>query len=110
MAFRSYGLQIGIRTNQPEFLERVTEYLPPGWKPSAAKGVDELFSIRVGGEGRRPGVKQYHLLYFGGVRTARTLDLGELLERLESDLQLFVSIATRQKVFVHAGVVGWKGR
>ena len=108
MAFKSYGLRIGIRTNRPEILETVPEYLPPGWKPAASPVVDELFSIRVGGEGPRPGLKHYHLLYFGGARTARTLELKEVFERLESDLQLYVAVATRQKVFVHAGVVAWK--
>jgi hypothetical protein len=33
-----------------------------------------------------------------------------LFERFEADLQLCVAEAARRRVFVHAGVVGWKGR
>jgi hypothetical protein len=36
--------------------------------------------------------------------------LDKLFGPLESDLQLFVAEAARRRVFVHAGVVGWRGR
>src|SRR4051794_33193161 len=110
MTVSCYGRRIGIRANQPEVLERLPEYLPPGWKPARTLVVDALYSLRVGGEGPRAGLRHYHLLYSGGVRLVRTLDLREALEGLESDLHNYVAVAARKRVFVHAGVVGWKGR
>src|SRR5205085_10523469 len=32
------------------------------------------------------------------------------LEAFESDLQLYVAATARRRLFVHAGVVGWRGR
>jgi len=60
--------------------------------------------------GPRPGLRHYHLLYSGAARLVRTLDLSEALEGLEADLHNYVAVAARKRVFVHAGVVGWKGR
>jgi hypothetical protein len=52
----------------------------------------------------------FNVLYAGAVRLIRTMELQELLEALESDLQLYVAEMARRRVFVHAGVVGWEGR
>jgi hypothetical protein len=38
------------------------------------------------------------------------MDLDEIIEALESHLQLYVAETARRRVFVHAGVVGWRGR
>lgn len=64
----------------------------------------------MGGEGPRPGVRRLHLVYAGGARIARARELDEALRALESDLQLHVAVRSRRFVFVHAGVVGWRGR
>jgi len=103
-------VRVGVRVNDPEKLSEVIERLPPGWKPAGSLVVDQLFSVRFGGESRRPGVKPYHLLYSGFARTARTLSERELLEQLETDLQLFVGAEAPRRIFVHAGVVEWRGR
>src|SRR5437016_2444191 len=91
LSFRSYGLRLGIRVNQPDALASVTEHLPPGWKPAASPVVDGLYSLRVGGEGRRPGLRQFHLLYAGAGRLARTTDLDEAFGALEAHLALSVA-------------------
>jgi hypothetical protein len=44
------------------------------------------------------------------VRLARSFGLDDLFETLESDLRLFVAELAKHRVFVHAGVVGWKGQ
>ena len=107
--FVSYGVRIGIRVNKPEVLERLPDQLPHDWKPVATPMVDALFSLRVSGLAG-PNVRRFHLLYSGAVRRARTLDLDVALESLESALRLTVAAAARRRVFVHAGVVGWRGR
>jgi hypothetical protein len=55
-------------------------------------------------------MRRFHLLYQGGVRLARTMVLEEALDLLELDLHLSVATRARQRLFVHAGVVGWKGQ
>jgi hypothetical protein len=110
ICFHSYGLRVGIRVNQPAVLERLPEHLPPGWKPAASPVVDHLYSLRVATTGRATAVRSFNLLYAGAARLARTRDLEEIFEPLESDLQMFVAEWARRRVFVHAGVVGWRGR
>jgi hypothetical protein len=107
LAFDAYGLRIGVRVNRPEALERLPERLPPGWKPSPSEIVDRLFSLWLGRQ--RGSARGHHLLYAGMVRRARTLRLDEALDTLESDLRQTVAAFSRDRVFVHAGVVGWHG-
>jgi hypothetical protein len=110
ISFTSYGLRIGIRVNRPDVLERVHQYLPPGWKPARSRIVDQLYSLRVGGERRSANIRSFNMLYAGPIRLARTTNLEELFEPLENDLQLYVAESAPRRIFVHAGVVGWRGQ
>jgi len=108
-ALKSYGVRIGIRANEPSVMKTVYDYLPAGWQPSAAPVVDRLYSILAAGVGARANVRRFSLLYGDHERIARSTRLDDVFERLESDLRLFVGEFARHRVFVHAGVVGWKG-
>jgi hypothetical protein len=110
ITFSSYGVRLGIRVNDPQVLDRVRKYLPPGIKPSSSPVVDRLFSLLVGGSGSRPGVRRFNLLYENHVRIARVLDLEQVFETLESSLRLYVAETAHRRLFVHAGVVGWRGK
>ncbi len=110
LCFVAYGLKIGIRTNAPEFLPRVTECVPAGWTAVPVSPVELLYSVIIGGSGPRPGVRRYSLLYRGAVRLGRTMEPKELLPVFDSDLRLSVAELARRRVFVHAGVVGWHGK
>src|SRR5438067_8899286 len=105
----AYGVRIGLRANSPQALELLTAHLPPGWQPSASPRVDRLYSLRVGGPDTQPGVRRFHLLYAGPERLARTHVLTEAVERFASDLQLYTAEMAPDRLFVHAGVVGWQG-
>ncbi len=106
----AYGLRIGVRTNAPDLVERIEERLPPGWEPGCSPLVDVLYSLKMGKT--RPGakVREYTLLYVGAQQLARTMELDVALESLESHVQTYVAEWSRNRVFVHAGVVAWKGR
>jgi hypothetical protein len=113
LTFRSFGVRFGVRSDDPRALERIEQYLPPGARAASPGVVERLYSLRLGGDrdgGARRGLRRFNLLYANHVRIARTCDPEELFERFESDLQLAVAEAARRKVFVHAGVVGWKGK
>src|SRR5205085_4479546 len=109
-SFSAYGVRAGVRVSDAAVVARLFELLPPGWKISRAAAVERLYSLAAGGACARPGVRRYVLLYGDAERLARTLDLAEALDALESDLKLYVAEAARRRVFVHAGVVGWRGR
>ncbi len=110
LAFTAYGVRIGVRSNTPEILAELRSRFPFGWKATANPVVDTIFSLKVGGPGRRPGLNQYHLVYANFAQVARTFDLEQALALFEQQLQLHVAETARQRVFVHAGVVGWHGK
>jgi hypothetical protein len=110
LAVRAYGVRLGIRVNEPAVLQRIESCLPPTWKPAPSPRVDILYSVLVGGTGARPGVRRFNLLYANAGRLARSLDFEEVLEAFEFNAQLHVAEAAPRRLFVHAGVVGWRGQ
>lgn len=104
------GLHVGFRTDRPGVLDRILDLLPPRWKPSDRVEVRRLYSVRVGGEGKHRGHRLYHVLYMNASRIERSMDLEYILERLEADVQLYVAERARRRIFVHSGVVGWRGK
>jgi hypothetical protein len=109
-SIKSYGVRVGIRSNVRQGLVRVQQHLPHQCEVVDDRVVDRLYSIIVGGEGPRANVRRFNLLYADHIRIARSVDIDEVFERLESDLRLFVAEVARHRVFVHAGVVAWKGK
>lgn len=109
-SLNTFGVRIGIRISDADWLDRVWQHLPSGAKVGASPVVDRLYSIIIGGKGPRANVRRFNLLYSDHTRLARSTELDEVLELLESDLRLFVAEFTPRRVFVHAGVVSWKGK
>lgn len=110
ISFLAYGVRVGIRVNEPELMGDLLARLPPGSRPATSPSVERLYSVVRGGNGTRPGLRRFNLLYENHVRIARTMDLDELFEALDSSLRLYIAEAARRRIFVHAGVVGWHGR
>ena len=106
----SYGLKVGFRTTVPGVLDQIVPYLPPKWEPiDPPRRLDLVYSWVVGHE-RRLGLKTFDLMYIGAKRISRTLDRKVLLDDLQFDLWLSLALLSRRFVFIHAGVVGWRGR
>ncbi|HXK10120.1 MAG TPA: hypothetical protein VMT70_10775 [Vicinamibacteria bacterium] len=104
-AFRAYGLRVGVRTNALALLRRLVARLPPGWRASRSPLVDQMFSVWVGSRRRGPS-----RVYAGRRRCVRTRDLQRALAVLESEMRQAIAAGAARRTFVHAGVVGWKGR
>jgi ABC-type ATPase with predicted acetyltransferase domain len=49
-------------------------------------------------------------LYADSVRIARTFDWSVVKDALQTDVEMFLAIACRDRIFVHAGVVGLDGK
>lgn len=110
IAFTAHGVRLGVRVSRAEALDQVRATLPPGSRPLASPLVHRLYSLFVGGPGPRPGMRRYHLLYGDALLLARSRQLEPVLEALESDLHRAVAERSRRRLFVHAGVVAWRGR
>jgi hypothetical protein len=110
LSLTAYGRSIGIRFNEPNVGRRIVDCLPPAWQAADSPVVECLYSLIVGGNQSRPQVRSFHLLYAGANRLARSLELEDALDQLESDLQLYVAERASRRWFIHAGVVGWGDR
>lgn len=108
LALDCYGVRIGIRSNEPDLLDRLYQHVPSDRKLVSAPLVDRVYSILANGNGTRR--KPLNILYCDDVRLADSTDRDAILETFESDLRIFVAELATHRVFVHAGVVGWKGR
>ncbi len=109
-SLKSYGVRIGIRSNDNTALAKVPEYLPSEWQTVSTGKVDRIYSIFIANGGSQLNSRRFNTLHGNEERLARTRDLNDLYMRLESDLRLFVAEHAKDRVFVHAGVVGWKGK
>ena len=109
-SFVSYGLRIGIRVSSPEIMDRIAGLLPPKAKPARGPRVECLYSLIVSGTKVGSNIRRFNVLYWNTVPLARTKDTDLILDILEGDLRLYVAEQARRRVFVHAGVVGWRGR
>ena len=110
MSFNSYGVRVGLRVNDKAILKRLMTRLPPGFKPSGARVVNHLYSLTGFANNSNGKLRRFNLGYWNLARFARTRSFEDLLDGFESHLQLTVAEYAPRRVFVHAGVVGWKGR
>jgi hypothetical protein len=109
-SYSSFGVHFGVRVNTDSILEALDQLLPPSTKVISASVVDHLYSL-IGGRAK-PGlnVRPFSLAYWNLQRVARTRSVEDMLEAFASHLQLTVAEYAPRRVFVHAGVVGWKGK
>jgi hypothetical protein len=109
--FVSQGVRAAVRMTEPAALVPVKLRLPPGWRPAKPAGAEPLYSLVVGNGGAPPGLDGLHLLFRGDSLISAAYKLESVLGAFESDLDLQVAMAAAPgRIFVHAGVVGWRGR
>jgi hypothetical protein len=104
----SYGLRIGIESDDTGVLAEVRRRLPLEWGSETSPVVDRMYGLfrhRIEyGRDRSAAV-----LRVNGEMLEEAADSGQLCETLVGDLQLYVAEMARQRAFIHAGVVGWRG-
>src|SRR2546423_2118254 len=110
ISFSAYGVRVGLRVNDKAILKRVLTRLPPGSRPSDVRVVNHLYSLTGFANNSNGRVRRFNLGYWNLARFARTSSFEDLLDQFESHLQLTVAEYAPRRVFVHAGVVGFKER
>lgn len=110
IAIKSYGVSVGIRTNDASRLDTIMSRLPPGWQAARSPVVERLYSVFINGRSAHSNVRRFNLLYGNLERLTRSLDEEQLYDVLESDLHLYVAERAQRRAFIHAGVVGWQGK
>jgi hypothetical protein len=105
--FTSHGRNVKVRCNDEAVLERIKPLLPPDWQALEASAIDSIYFLWIG-EGKH-GAEE-HRLYHGNRLVRQRDDVDWLLIALESELQMEIAEHARDRIFLHAGVVGWKGK
>ena len=110
LTLESHGVRVGLRLSDAHAEDRVLACLPPGWKRVRSGVVSRLFSVWLPKTTVSSRIRQLNLVYENARRVARTADVGEALDALGSAVRLHVAERAPARIFVHAGVVAWKGR
>src|SRR6267154_968264 len=110
LSFNAYGVRVGVRVNDSAILTDLIARLPPGSKPASFAVVDHLYSIIGSRATSGSKVRRLSLGYLNLLRFARAREFDGMLDAFESHVQLTVAEYAPRRVFVHAGVVGWKDR
>ena len=105
-----YGVRLGVRSTDAALLSELRACFPPGARRHNGTTVSRLYSVVAGGPAARPGVKRFYLVYANASLLVRTPEKAVALLALEGDVKIHVAEAARGRLFVHAGVVGWRGR
>lgn len=105
--FEGFGVRIGIETdarvNLREFAEKFKIALAENFLPRKPDEIEYLFEIKVNFE--------YHFeLIKNGATIHTTKAAAFILEHLETQVRITIAEFAVGKVFLHAGVIGWKGK
>jgi hypothetical protein len=109
-SFSKHGVSIGVRVLDPAILPDVIARVPVGARLGTARTVEHLYSIVTPRAPERVGQRRFHLLYVDSARVTRTIERLELLADVERYLEQTLLVAATRRLFLHAGVVGWRGR
>jgi len=92
-------------------IPRLKAILPFGARIVAdEKKVDFLCSFLMAKPASRPGLKRFHIFYEDSVTAVKAVDLDEAIEKTEAELRKLVADLSKREIFIHAGVVEWRGR
>lgn len=106
---RAFGVSFAIRFNVPEMRCDIESCsLPPGWESvDPSTEIDRVFSIWFLQDG---GERPYRVIEHQLRRRYSLQNQVEATAVLEDLIEQFQAIRSSNRLFVHAGAVGWKGR
>ena len=105
-----FGVRVCLRANDSDLLEKLRGLLPADARPYHGAVVDHYFSAVLGGRVEGSRIRKFHLLYANHSTMFRGGKLDDLLGIFERRFRFLVALLAPKRIFVHAGVVGWKGR
>lgn len=105
--FQAFGVTVGIRENNGNYLahlaERLENILPNGFELTEENNPEHLFLITRKENGD-------YQLFKNEKNVANSPTEAEFLGFVESEIRLTIAEFAVSKVFLHAGVVAWKGK
>ena len=104
----AYGVKIGVRVTDQYLLYHLKTQLPYGCELGSWKVVKRIFSV-IAVTDDDSMVTRYNL-YWNDMLFALKLTMSELLDRLNSVISIAIAELSKEKVFIHSGVIEWKGK
>lgn len=104
IAFVAHDVAFEIHVSDPAVLPQLLRYLPPAWQISSSSA-NNTYSVYLA-----DSPEKTHCLYAGHKQIAKTSNLEEILNILESNLHFQIAVQSPNHLFLHAGVVAWHGR
>ena len=102
-AITSEGLRVGFRTNSGDLLAKISSVFVPDSAPIDFTKLDFIYSLK---ELRRDSYSAYH----GSRVLLQRASLTAALDSIDCDLQHTIAKHSRDHLFLHAGVLGWRQR
>ncbi len=107
ISFQAFEVKIGIACAEESLLKiiwrQLSDIFPNGFELVEAREIEYRFLIRA----RKSGEMD---LYRNDEKVLDGVSRENFADRLESQLRVTIAEFAADKVFLHAGVVGWKGR
>jgi hypothetical protein len=111
LAFVSHGVRVGIRVDDAALVDMLAACLPPRSRSVSSRvAVEHLYSVRASRAGAEKAKVPTYTLFAGPWPVVRRRSAHRVLDRLRQHLEAIVAATARDWLFVHAGVVGWRGR
>ena len=105
--FQAYGVKVGIKAKENEYLseieKRLEKILPNGFEIIEREEIEHIFLIKQ----KKNGDFQ---LFRNEKNVANSSSEAEFYDFVESEIRLTVAEYAVSRVFLHAGVVAWKGK
>jgi hypothetical protein len=100
--FAVYGARFGVEIDEPALLACLPEALGCRLRRIAPRGIERWYRVRAG--------RRSFSVFLDGTRLARAARREDALAALAADVARHVAETATTRFFVHAGVVGWRGR
>lgn len=102
-AIVSEGLRVGFRVNREYLISHLSSVFVPGSAPIGFRNLDFIYSLRETG-------RESYSASFRSRVLIRDASLTAALDSIASDVQQTIAGHSREHLYVHAGVIGWRGR
>jgi hypothetical protein len=107
--YGAFGVAWDIQSDDASLYRMLLERLPPGAAPCAGRVPARAYAVRT----VPPTVAESgasHLLSCDGRPLVRSSEVSEVVDAFEDNLKWLVAERSPRRVFVRAGVVGWRDR
>lgn len=109
-AFESYGRRIGLTLCDRALLEPVAAVLPAGWRPVAKEAADRRFRLEWLTAADSGVFREGYHLYDGEEFRRWAEDETMAVDGIETEIEHDVAEFAHPWLFMHAGVVAWRGQ